>query len=142
MAQCKIPDFRVCRPGKHLQGAELKLRQIPWQKMEDMEDITVAIQGNGLGTCSCQLLKKHQEMQLQSEKYKISAKEVILRELHTCACNIWSCTVSIARKQQKRPLCFLTLAITCFGVSLQYFLQSIYHCKHYLTAPRIPEDQD
>lgn len=56
-------------------------------------------------------------MELQSEEYGISAKEVISAREHsdgaTCACNIWSCTVSLPRKQQKRPLCSLTLAITC-----------------------------
>lgn len=67
--QSSLWTGRDCRPGKHLQGNELKFCY--------QEDIMVAIQGNGLGTYSCQLLKKHQEMQLQSEKYEISAEEVI-----------------------------------------------------------------
>lgn len=67
--QSSLWTGRDVRPGRHLQGAGLKFCY--------QEDIMVAIQGNGLGTHSCQLLKKHQEMQLQSEKYEISAKEVI-----------------------------------------------------------------
>lgn len=62
----------------------------------------------------------------------------ILKQLHACACNNWSSTVSQAKKQQKKLWYSLTLAITCFGILLQY----CYHCKHYLPAHRISEDQD
>lgn len=40
-------------------------------------------QGNGLSTWSCQLPKKHQEMKLKSEKYVISAKEVMKYRQHS-----------------------------------------------------------
>lgn len=133
--QSSLWSGRHCRLDKHLQGAELKFC--------NQEGTMVRKQGNELRTpkeASGNATSKWKIWNLCKSGYEIPLS--ILKQLQTCACNIWSATVSLASKQQKRLLCSLTLATTRFGVLLPYCFQSIYHCKHYLTAHRITEDQD